>query len=123
LSRRRGASEVRRDIPQWTTAEFVSDDAKRAIAAGPGMTIILPGHIAGQGDVAAKLKCFCVVYVNLVASAVDEDFGAIGREAEGKAMRPSNSFLLMSLRVFMSKAKTRSGDCRVYRDSDGVADG
>jgi len=52
-----------------------------------------------------ELERFCVVDVNLITGAVDEDFRAIRGEPKEKRLRPSNSFLLMSLRVFMSKAQ------------------
>src|SRR6266481_1753791 len=36
-------------IPQWAAAELVAEDAKRAIAAGPGMTMMLLVISPGKG--------------------------------------------------------------------------
>src|SRR5262245_40363436 len=44
------------------------------------------GHVTGQRYVAAKGKGFGVVDADFVAGAVDEDFSAVGGEAEGKAI-------------------------------------
>src|SRR6266478_271201 len=91
---------------------------------GAGHDDDVAGHIAGQGDVASKFKRFCVVHVNLVPGAIDEDFRAIRGEAERKTIAALKFLFVDELaRFHIESPKLATAIPGSSVDGDGVTDG